>query len=98
MTRRLWPEVSALELPHLAAQDRDAVAIASDPVHLELRRPDHEVGVDLAVIEPACQTLLGRKSGRILESRRDSCPVGDVTGRVLVQQRVEEDDARLSDR
>src|SRR5205823_6707815 len=78
-----------VEMPFLFAYERNLGAVRQDGVHLELRRSDHEIDVDVADV--------GRRVGLAVERIREAHPVGDVTGRVLVEERVEEKRPGLAD-
>src|SRR5207302_2576708 len=81
--RRLLPATRRLELPRGVAEDEDALAVARDPGDVDLGTADHEVEVDLALVDPLAVLLADALLVR--------GPEGDVAGGVLVEQRVVED-------
>src|SRR5690348_9744411 len=76
------------ELPLLVADERDLGAVREQRIDLELGRADHEVDVDVADVRP--WVLLA------VERIREAHAVGDVTGRVLVEERVDRKSTRLN--
>src|SRR5206468_13101691 len=79
------------EHPLVVADDRHLRSAAFDSVDLYLGTADHEIGVDVRhVVGSLGERLVG------IPRERETCAVGNVTGRVLVEQRVEERDAELT--
>src|SRR5207253_9248296 len=83
------PEPSGCQLPGLLADQRHFAAAGDHRVHPELRPADHEVDVDVADVRALVELAV--------ERIRKTHPVGDVTGRVLVEERVEEERPGLAD-
>src|SRR5262249_54183522 len=77
------------DLPLLVADERHLGTVRQDRIDLELRPPDHEVDVDVRDVHPLVRLSV--------ERIRDPESVGDVAGRVLVEERVVEERARLAD-
>ena len=65
-------------------EHRDALAGFGDAVDVELRAADHEVDVDLALVDALPLGLVGHLIREAVAER-------DVAGGVLVEERVEED-------
>ena len=80
---------SLRQLPDVVAEDRHRLAVAGEPVDLELRAADHEVGVHVGDVD-----AFAGLAGDCLDDRE---AVGDVAGGVLVEQRVEEREPGLPD-
>src|SRR5215471_5042830 len=77
------------ELPLLVANQGNLGAVRQHRVDLELRAADHEVDVDVRHVAPLTRLALERV--------RQTHPVGDVTGRVLVEEGVVEERVGLAD-
>src|SRR5450759_311521 len=88
-TIRLFTHTSP-ELELLVAEDRHPGAALLDSVDLHLRAADHEVGVDGRDVQAAGSILF-------VDGERKTAAEGDVAGRVLVEQRVEECEPKLAD-
>src|SRR5215471_8907863 len=58
---------------------------------------DHDVGVHRRAVEPDLQPLLVAHRRAARDRERKTLPPGNVAARVLVEQRVVEEDAGLSD-
>src|SRR5205823_4926930 len=84
------------ELPDVVAKERDPLALARDAVDGDIGAADHEVGVRGGRGEAGLLLLLGRHLRAALEPGHDRLAVRDVTRRVLVEERVEEDDPGLA--
>src|SRR6185503_6050268 len=78
------------DLPHPAGEQRDLVAAAGHAADGDLLRADHEVDVDLALVDP-------RQVGRVRDRVRIRVAERKVARRVLVEERVEEGPAELAD-
>ena len=50
---------SRLDLPGAVAENRRGIAVVSDPVHVERSASDHEVDVNLALVDPLLVRALG---------------------------------------
>src|SRR5213080_3712124 len=83
-----------LQDPTPLAQDRHSFAVRSDTVDLEIRASDHEIGMRVGLVHPSGVCLVDRE---VVERPRDAVAPRDVRGRVLVEERVLEDDAGLAD-
>src|SRR6185503_12147482 len=77
------------DLPLALDQDGHAIAVGRDAGDVHLGPADHEVDVDLALVRPAAIAVADQERKPLAER--------DVTGRVLVQQRVVEDSVELAD-
>jgi hypothetical protein len=71
-------------------EDRHRRPVPRDPVDLDLRASDHEVDVDAGDVDAFVAA-----NGSL--DRRGRPPVGDVAGGVLVEQRLQEQHAGLTD-
>src|SRR5947209_289316 len=83
---------SSAQLPLVGAKQRHRLAVAADAVHLDRGAADHEVGMDAGTVDPVLPLLVGAELERPLDAVRKPLAVGDVAGRVLVVERVEERD------
>ena len=79
----------ALDLPLAAVEQRHRAPVRGDAVDLNLTAADHEVGVDLGVVE---ELALRRVLRQVLDRPAEPGAVRDVRDRVLVEERVEEDE------
>src|SRR5215203_2850260 len=77
-----------LDLPGAAVQQGNAIAVPRDARDLQLVGADHEVDVDLALVDVGLA-----RAGQ----EREALPERDVARGVLVEQRVVEDGAELAD-
>src|SRR6185369_10164638 len=71
-------------------EDRHARSPCIDPIDLDLRPTDHEVGVDRRVVDPHGYV------GGVLDAELHPAAVGDMAGRVLIEQGVAEGQAELA--
>src|SRR5438874_4549484 len=86
---RPFARARSSDLPVAAAKDRNALPAGGDPVHVELRRPDHEVDVLAALVDAVRYFLL--------DEEWKTCAERDVARGVLVEQCVVEDGAEGAD-
>ena len=96
---RAYPTPSSAEHPRAVAQDRHGAALRVHPVDLELGRADHHVGVHVGAVDAGARRARRRRApgGAVDDLRRAEAP-RDVARGVLVEQRLQEQQAGLRDR
>ena len=75
-------------MPLPAVEQGHGAAVRGDAVDLNLMAADHEVGVDFGVVE---ELALRRVLRQVIDRPAETGAVGDMRDRVLVEERVEED-------
>src|ERR1700722_14759021 len=84
--------------PPAPAERRGAVAVRIEAVDVDLVRSDHPVDMDHALVAALRRDLIGSELRPVDEALRVALPERDVASGVLVEQRVEEQEAALRDR
>ena len=82
--------------PGVVAQDRGRGAVCREPVDLDLRAADHEVRVERRRVDTALDQLVLAEALGAVDREGKAAPVGDVAARVLVEERVREDEPGLA--
>src|SRR5689334_12724694 len=97
-TRAILRQKVATSSPLALAEHRNAAAVGMDAVDIGLVRADHPVDVDQALVAALRRDLLRRKFRAVDEAFRITLAKRDVARRVLVEQRVEEQQAAFRNR
>src|SRR3954462_8764331 len=88
----------ALLRPFALAKQPDIAAVGENAVDVGLGRADHPVDMDQALVAALRRDLLRRELGAVDEALRVALAERDVRGRVLVEQRVVEQQSALRNR
>src|SRR5690348_15732874 len=97
-SRAILRQKVATSSPLALAEYRHAAAVGVDAVDVGLVRADHPVDVDQALVAALRRDLLRRKLRAVDEAFRVTLAERDVACRVLVEQRVEEQQPAPGDR